>query len=273
MRRKTVNEMFDYARNNNLKLLSDFEANFWQEYLANYSQYDALFRRMFFSFKYYLQYGDESVETVTNDFINEVKHHLMLNKKKYEELYRIYTLADDKYSLTDNYNVTETMNRETGSKDTNTYGSFETVDSMDKDRTNTHTNIYGEREDSSTINTGEQNNNITEQVTTFDSDSFNDNKKNIESNGAREDNVTNTKGSQTDSLTNTEEEDYTLTNTKKEHTDTLNNTGTEKYTYTKVGNIGVQTVTDILSKHEKFWSGYMFYEKIFEDICAELLIV
>ena len=53
MKLKTVNEMFDYARNNNLKLLSDFEANFWQEYVSNHSQYDALFRRMYFSFKYF----------------------------------------------------------------------------------------------------------------------------------------------------------------------------------------------------------------------------
>lgn len=231
MKRKTVNEMFDYARNNNLKLLSDFEANFWQEYLTNHSQYDALFRRMFFSFKYYLQYGDESVETVTNDFINEVKHHLMLNKKKYEELYRVYTLADENYSLTENYDVTETMKKETGSTDNNTYGS---------------------RQDTLNYNKGAQSNDTTEQVTTFDSDSFNDDRKYINSDGARVDNSTNTKG---------------------EQKDTLINSGTENYTYTKKGNIGVQTVTDMISKHEKFWSGYMFYEKIFEDICAELLIV
>ena len=186
---------------------------------------------MYFSFKYFLQCGEESVETVTNDFINEVKHHLMLNKKKYEELYRIYTLADEDYSLTENYDVTETMNKETGSTDTNTYGS---------------------REDTLNYTKGAQSNDTTEQVTTFDNDSFNDDRKYINSDGARVDNSTNTKGEQEDILVNV---------------------GNETYTYTKKGNIGVQTVTDMIAKHEKFWSGYMFYEKIFEDICAELLIV
>ena len=228
---KTVNDMFNYAVKNNLKLLSEFNADFWKEYTTNAGSYDSLFRRMYYSFKFFLQSEEEDISVVTNNFINEVNHHLMINKKRYEELYRVYVLADEKNSLTDNYNVTETMNREVGSE---------------------NTNIYGGREDSQQYSKGAQSNDTTEQVTTFDSDSFNNDKKYTNSDGAREDNSVNVKGEQTDSLTSTE---------------------TETYTHTKVGNIGVQTVTDMLVKHEKFWSDYMFYEKVFENICAELLIV
>ncbi len=228
---KTVNDMFNYAVKNNLKLLSDFNADFWKEYVDNHSVYDSLFRRMYYSFKYFLQCEEEDIETVTNNFINEIHHHLMLNKKRYEELHRVYVLADEKNSLTDNYNVTETMDRETTQEDTN---------------------IYGNREDTQEYSKGAQSNDTTEQVTTFDNDSFNNDRKYTNSDGARQDNSTNVKGEQTDTLTNN---------------------GTEKYTFTRVGNIGVQTVSEMLTKHDKFWSGYMFYEKIFEDICAELLIV
>lgn len=228
---KTVNDMFNYAVKNNLKLLSEFNADFWKEYTTNAGSYDSLFRRMYYSFKFFLQSEEEDILVVTNNFINEVNHHLMINKKRYEELYRVYVLADEKNSLTDNYNVTETMNREVGSE---------------------NTNIYGDREDSQQYSKGAQSNDTTEQVTTFDSVSFNNDKKYTNSDGARDDNSVNVKGEQTDSLTSTE---------------------TETYTHTKTGNIGVQTVTDILVKHEKFWSDYMFYEKVFENICAELLIV
>ena len=51
---KTVNDMFNYAKQNNLKLLSEFEADFWQEYMQNSDKYDMLFRRSYFSFKFFL---------------------------------------------------------------------------------------------------------------------------------------------------------------------------------------------------------------------------
>ena len=68
--------------------------------------------RMFKSFKYFLQDGSESIDDVLTDFIEDVKLHLMVNSKKYSELYRTYIVNDADYMLLDNYNVKETMNKQ-----------------------------------------------------------------------------------------------------------------------------------------------------------------
>ena len=61
--------------------------------------------------------------------------------------------------------------------------------------------------------------------------------------------------------------------TKGSQIDTLDNTGTEKYTLTRKGNIGVQTATDMIDKHDTYWNKYRFYTTIFENISKDLLLV
>ena len=51
----SVNDMYEYARANNLALLSLFGDDFWDEYITNYSRYDALFRRKYKNFRYFDQ--------------------------------------------------------------------------------------------------------------------------------------------------------------------------------------------------------------------------
>lgn len=228
---KTVNDMFNYAKQNNLKLLSEFDADFWQEYIQNSDKYDMLFRRSYFSFKFFLQQWGEDISVVTDNFINEVYNHLMVNKKKYEELHRIFTIADEDYSLVNNYNMKEELKRKETTDDTNKYGS---------------------REDVATYAKGLQSTDDVRQVTTYDSNVFNDADKHVVSEGARTDTETSQKGEQNDVLSSKHDEEYTLT---------------------KEGNIGVQTVTDMLTKHDEYWSSYQFYTKIFADICRDLLVV
>ena len=43
--------MYKYANANSLLLLSDFNATFWQDYIANHTRYDKLFRRLYYNFK------------------------------------------------------------------------------------------------------------------------------------------------------------------------------------------------------------------------------
>ena len=45
------------------------------------------------------------------------------------------------------------------------------------------------------------------------------------------------------------------------------------YTLTRKGNIGVRTVTEILTQHKDMWSVWEFYTYIFKEICAELLLI
>lgn len=182
---KTVKDMYKYTDDNSIKLLSGYAADFWEEYRNNYQRYDNLFCRYFRSWFYFLQEHDEDIEDITNNFIIDVYSHLMLNDKKYSELYRIHVVDDGKYSLLDNYDMTEEMDRDTTSNNSNTYGA---------------------RTDGDTI--GAQSNTQTRRVAPFDSSTFNNESEVSESLGARSDG--HTKGQQQDTLNNTGTEDYTL---------------------------------------------------------------
>ena len=99
MTMKTVNDMYKESISKGIALLSEYGSAFWQDYVINHAKYDALFRRMFFSFRYFMQSEDDDIATITNNFIEDVNNHLMINDKKYSELYRIHVIADDKYSI------------------------------------------------------------------------------------------------------------------------------------------------------------------------------
>lgn len=127
---KTVNDMFYNSVENNKKLLSTYPADFWQEYRNNFDKYDKLFQRMFKSFRYFLQDYDDSVDDVTDNFIDDVYNHLMINHKKYEELYRVYVISDNDYSIIDNYRITETLDKATSSTASADYGARTDVDAI-----------------------------------------------------------------------------------------------------------------------------------------------
>lgn len=182
---KTVKDMYKYSSENTTQLLSDYSADFWSDYITNYQVYDKLFCRLYRSWFYFLQEHDQTIAEITTDFTEDVYAHLMLNEKKYSELYRIQVIDDDKYSLLDNYDMTESMDRDTTSNNTNTYGS---------------------RTDGDTI--GAQTNTQTRKVAPFDSSTFNNESEVTEGMGARTD--SHTKGQQLDTLNNTGSEDYTL---------------------------------------------------------------
>ena len=227
---KTVNDKYKYANANSMMLLSNFNATFWQDYIANHSRYDKLFRRLYYNFKYFMQECDtdlDDIADITTEFVDDVYNHLMANKKKYEELYRIHVITDEDYSITDNYHIIETMDRDTTSNNDNTYGA---------------------RSDSDTI--GTQTNTTESDVSPYDSENY-----------YNEGKITNVFGARTDG------------HTKGSQIDALNNTGTEDYTMTRRGNIGVQTGTEMLDKHNRYWDKYKFYEYIFACICADLLLV
>lgn len=106
---KTVKELYQVAKLNEEPLLSDYSAEWWSEYVSNYEGYDLLFSKMYKNFVYYDQESEETVEDIQSDFSNTIKLWLMMNDKRYSELYRIHVIPDDEnYVLTDNYNMNET---------------------------------------------------------------------------------------------------------------------------------------------------------------------
>lgn len=245
--------MFSYSLRSGKMLLSDYEADFWTEYKNNHVRYDRLFYRMFASFRYFLQDESQSIEVITDNFIDDVYVHLMCNSKKYSELYRVNVVNPESYSITDNYSVVENMSRNKNSNDTNVFGAR--TDSTDEN--------IGSRTDSTADTIGSQS---SEEVTTkagFNSSGFENDTKNNMSQTGRADSSTTTMGKQ----------DNMTTYNKGEQSDTHNNTESENYELTKKGNIGVQTSSEVMMKHKDFWSVWEFYEMIFKDISKELLMV
>lgn len=231
---KTTKDMYNYAKDNNMKLLSNFSSltsTFWNEYIANYSRYDKIFSRMFYSFRYVFQEEAEPISDIVTDFTEDVYNFLLINEKKFDELYRIKVVDDDDYSILDNYNVVETMDR-----DTTDIGS--------------HTD--GARSDSSSYTSGSQLNTTDNKVSPYDTEELYNAGQIVDNVGQKLDSASNSKGEQINSH---------------------NVSGTEDYTLTRKGNIGVKTATEIMKEHKEFWSVYDFYVFIFKEISKEMLLV
>lgn len=250
---KTVKEMYECAVLKNTALLSTYNGDFWKDYVENHKEYDRLFMRMFKSFKYFLQDGSESIDDVLTDFIEDVKLHLMVNSKKYSELYRTYIVNDAEYMLLDNYNVKETMSKQGTLNGSDTLGA----------RADTTNDTIGAVTTATNTTVGAQTNSETNKVSPYDSDDFHNDTGKESTLGTRSDNGTSTINEHIDSSTFN----------KGEQIDTHNNTTKESYELTRKGNIGVQTGSEMLVKHDRFWNSYEFYTMIFKDICKELLLV
>lgn len=297
MSKYNVNDMYMHAVGAGKRLLSNFSADFWQEYVNNYSTYDALFRRSFLSFRYFLQADGETIAQVTDNFILDVKSHLMVNAKKYEELYRIYVIPDEDLNLTDNYYLEEKMDRNTTHNNNTTQATY--TDKVDEtmgarsdsgsityaEQTNTDTNSLGEQKNESKLTKGAQTTTSTNKVAPYDSDDFkNDSQSEVvegqrvddtkETIGAKTDTLTRVIGGKTDTTSSTQgaqTNSTTMTNGARSGSDS--GTGTEDYTLTRRGNIGTLAPVDMLVKHTDYWTVYEFYTMIFRDIAKELLLI
>lgn len=323
----TVNDMYKDARSSNAPLLSNYEAPFWSEYISDFSNYDRVFNRLYKSFEYFLQEEDDSISECRSNFTEDVKCLLIANSKKYSELYRTYKIDDSIYSLTDNYDVTETYsgnklttiesrlgsrtdNTETsdviGSKtdsieNTDIIGAINNTETMNNGAKNTNENTtYGAKNTNENTTYGSGSSETVGEVSPMDSNMFYNNNKNSTitsektdskqiTNAAFTDSKQTTYSTFTDSKTineaehtntssnvvNSGEQNNSSNNTytKGEQSDTHNHDETESYNIRKRGNIGVQTATDMISKHNQFWNSYEFYTLIFKDICKELLSI
>ena len=323
----TVNDMYKDARSSNAPLLSNYEAPFWSEYVSDFSNYDRVFNRLYKSFEYFLQEEDDSVSECRSNFTEDVKCLLIANSKKYSELYRTYKIDDSIYSLTDNYDVTETYsgnklttiesrlggrtdNTKTsdviGSKtdsieNTDIIGAINNTETMNNGAKNTNENTtYGAKNTNENTTYGSGSSETVGEVSPMDSNMFYNNNKNSTTTSEKTDSKQITNAASTDSkqttystftdsktineaertntsnnVVNSGEQNNSSNNTytKGEQSDTHNHDETESYNIRKRGNIGVQTATDMISKHNQFWNSYEFYTLIFKDICKELLSI
>ena len=112
MSKKTVKEMYEVTKVAGTPLLSNFNGVFWTYYIDNYTELDRYFAKKYSSFRYFAQEESDTIEVVTQNFTSSVYEHLLVNKKRYEELYRAQSVNDNEYMLLDNYNVNETVTKE-----------------------------------------------------------------------------------------------------------------------------------------------------------------
>lgn len=297
MWQKTVNDMYEHTKTANTPLLSSYNAEFWADYVQNFTKYDKLFRRLYKSFWYFDQLYDDSVSIVTTDFTDEVYNHLLANNKKYSELYRINVVNDNDFSIVDNYNITENMSRETEKSVTDVFGQRNDSESDSigsrtdnkseslGQRTDSKSETIGSRQDSANYTQGAQSNQTTVGIEGFNSSSFQDADKTTEDVGQRSDSNTSTVGAQNNSESSTlgaqsnsssstiGPQTNTKSFTKGSQSDSHSDEGSESYTLTRNGNIGIKTAQEVMKEQKDFWTPYEFYTYIFRDIARELLMV
>lgn len=109
---KTVKEMYEITKSAGTPLLSNFNDIFWNDYIEHYTELDRYFARRYRSFRYFAQEESDTIEVVTQNFTSSVYEHLLVNKKRYEELYRVQSVNDNDYMLLDNYNVNTSITKE-----------------------------------------------------------------------------------------------------------------------------------------------------------------
>lgn len=111
MSRYNINAMHKYSKEENIPLLCTrtFTEIFMMPYKNNYENFDNVFRNMYKGFFFYDQEDfDEDLDEATIRFTRVVTDWLLVNSKRYNELFRINVVNDDDYSILDNYDITET---------------------------------------------------------------------------------------------------------------------------------------------------------------------
>lgn len=97
-----------FLKNNKPMLCNTHDVDYWNEYINNTALYDSRFDKLYKGFIYYWDVDMSTLDIISESFIDSVNEHLSINDKIYSELYKIHVLADDAYSIIDNYNLKET---------------------------------------------------------------------------------------------------------------------------------------------------------------------
>lgn len=256
-----VKDLYKKAADLNTELLSNYvpslipAEDFWSYYRTNHAYMDKYFMKKYASLIPLDQEDAADLAELLTAWKYDVQSLLIVNKKRYTELFRVNNIADDDaYSLTNNVDYTETTERDVtfnkgrqvNELDGETNYGQQVVDD-DKEFNYNTTNTQGSTTTNSTSAYNDSGYTATDKSET-DINGFTDTQDNSVTYGSHKDEVDNemTEGARED----TTDEDITV------H---------------KVGNMGVQTVDDMLNKHWNNWDKFKFYDLIFEDIAKNLL--
>lgn len=308
---KCIDDIYTYCKENNIKMLSPFDADFWEVYNQNHDYFDRLFRNSYRDFVPFSLDTDDEIADYTTDWIFDVYAFLMANEKRYSELWRMQELSDTDYSILDNYNVrethslsgesnkTDTMAARQDSKTTNMTNAAQTISETNSythgavSETDGETTQYGQDSTTknSTINTGAQSNTREEKVSADNVSTYSPKDYTEDNFGTRQDTTTetDTRAGRTDTKNGTHTEQSRTDNESKQlnkgahndsvtessttgaHTDTHRTVDSENKTITRRGNIGVFSASKLLEEHRELWTAFNFYKLIFDEIANEFL--
>lgn len=258
-------------------LLSNYDAEWWADYVNNHALYDAQFSRMFKSFYYFNQSDDRenAIAEVTADFIDAVKIHLMMNAEKYRQLWRVLSVPDAQNELYENVNGTETTTVTFGKKTeyarAEKQDTHETSNDAYTDTTQSNANAYS---DVTSDEKGKTHGKTNHSVAPYDSATASLESSDDTTNDAYTDKSTLNAGARSGNTSaNYGKTHGIVSDTYGAHTDSDTDSGTETTECKRHGNIGVTTVSEMLRQHKEFWTSWEFYEYIFKAIAKDLLLV
>lgn len=282
----TIKDIYAQNTSDNTPMLSQYPATWWQGYVLNYSVFDRRFKKLYTSWYPFDQDPDDGRAGVADEFRADVYAHLMANDKRYAELYRINVIPDnDAYSLTNNVDYTETTHRVTERDVDYTKGSQTDSDegftafgsqTVQRDIEEAHgqqketidgDHIIGQRQDETE-----------DKTSAFNESSYQPKDKREFTSGEQSnyDDVETTYASYTDNTDDdvtygSHRDDRTNIHNEGSRNDQTDDDTTEDIATHKVGNMGVQTVDDMLLKHWENWTLFDFYGFIFKEIARDLL--
>ena len=281
-----IKDIYSYDKAGNVMMLSSYPAAFWKPYRDNHAYFDRRFKSMYKSFFPFDQDDVDDIAEAASNFTYDVYAHMLANDKRYSELFRIETIPDDTaYSLTNNVDYTETLERTEDRSGQDIKGSEQISD--------TGSNVYGQQtiSEDTDIDYGQRTETKDNDFISGARADTTDNSKSAYNEGTYTptDRSELSKGEQTDHTddeisysAHSDSQNREIVNGS--HTDTNSNTRTEgqrtdthsddadiDQTIHKVGNMGVQTVDDMLLKHWDNWNLFKFYDLIFSEIAENLL--
>lgn len=248
---------------------TDFD--FWDEvYEAASAEYDREFARRYKNFLYFDFLEAETTSDALTNFKADVLSILTFNKKRYEEMYRVFCVTDEDDPLTYNYDMVET----TGAQHTETeYGATSQTKGQETFTKGQETFTKGEE----LLTKGSQSNTVGGTTNTHSVAPYNvqtltpESSDEVSQQSNTEGQRIDTEGQRIDTNSQRQDTNSARTDTALAHTD---QTDSDEWTLTRRGNIGVQTASDMLRLHTQYWTEqYKFMQLIFDDIAAQLLLI
>jgi len=233
----TVKDLYNLCQEQETttRLLSSYVSasdDFWSDYRTNFAYLDLYFKRLYSSMNYLFYDEDMTDEENLEQWLVDVQNILFTNSKKYWEMWRIQTIADNKLSMTDNYNMQET-----------TIGTI----------SNSSNETFGSRSDSASFTNGVQTNTEQNKVNAFNSSSSVNSADTTQTIGAKTDSSSNTIGSQTNNSSSTDTHNLTVNR--------VGNLGVQ------TGADVLKSYKDAIDNNI-----FDFYHTVFNDIAKQLLI-